>query len=74
MTVTQHGGTLSHELMATDGVPFTTASQGATLVSMPPVLVADQSSSIGETVLSGTRPVTILSSTCSGVKSEYRLV
>ena len=73
MTVTHNGGTLSHELMATDGVPFITASQGATLVSMPPILVADQSSSIGETVLSGTRPV-ILSSTGSGVKSECRLV
>ena len=73
MTVTLNGGTLSHEPMATDGVPFITASQGATLVSMPPILVADQPSSIGQTVPSGTRPV-ILSSTCSGVKSEYRLV
>ena len=75
MTVTHNGGTFSHEPMATDGVPFImcAASQHATLVSMPPILVADQPSSIGETVLSGTRPV-ILSSTGSGVKSECRLV
>ena len=73
MTVTHNGDTFSHEPMATDGVPFITASQHATLVSMPPILVADPPSSIGETVLSGTRPV-ILNSTGSGVKSECRLV
>ena len=73
MTVTLNGGTSSHAPMATDGVPFITASQCATLVSMPPILVADQPSSIGETVPSGTRPV-ILSSTGRGVKSECRLV
>ena len=68
-----NGGTSSHAPMATDGVPFITASQCATLVSMPPILVADQPSSTGETVPSGTRPV-ILSSTGRGVKSECRLV
>ena len=73
MTVTHNGGTFSSEPMATDAVPFITARQRATLVSMPPILVADQPSSIGETVLSGTRPV-ILSSTGSGVKRECRLV
>ena len=73
MTVTHNGGTFSYELMATDGTLFITASQRATLVSMPPILVADQPSSIGETVPSGTCPV-ILSSTGSGVKSERRLV
>ena len=73
MTVTHNGGTFSHEPMATDGTPFITASQCATLVSMPPILVAEQPSSIGETVPTGTRPV-ILSSTGSGVKSECRLV
>ena len=74
MTVTHNGGTFSHEPMATDGAPFITASQHATLVSMPPILVADQPGSIGETVLLGTRPVRILNSTGSGVKSECRLV
>ena len=73
MTVTHNGGTFSSEPMVADGVPFITASQRATLVSMPLILVADQPSSIDETVLSGTRPV-ILSSTGSGVKSECRLV
>ena len=73
MTVTHNGGTFLREPMATDGVPFIRASQRATLVSMPPILVADQPSSIGETVPSGTCPV-ILSSTGSGVKSECRLV
>ena len=73
MTVTHNGGTFPREPMATDGTPFLTASQRATLVSMPPILVADQPSSIGETVPSGTRPA-ILSSTGSGVKSESRLV
>ena len=62
MTVTHNGGTFASKPMATDGVPFITASQCATLVSMPPILVADQPSSIGETVPSGTRSV-ILSST-----------
>ena len=73
MTVTHNGGTFLREPMATDGVPFITASQLATLVSMPPILVADQPSGIDETVPSGTCPV-ILSSTGSGVKSECRLV
>ena len=73
MTVTHNGGTFLREPMATDGVPFITASQLATLVSIPPILVADQPSGIGETLSSGTRPV-ILSSTGSGVKSECRLV
>ena len=73
MTVTHNGGTFWREPMATDGVQFISATQRATLVIIPPILVADQPSSIGETVLSGTRPV-ILSSTGSGVKSECRLV
>ena len=73
MTVTHNGGTVSHEPMATDGVPFITASQCATLVSISPILVADQPSGIGETMSSGTRPV-ILSFSGSGVKSECRLV
>ena len=74
MTVTHNGGTFLREPMATDGVPFITASQRATLVSMSPILVADQPSSIGETVPSGTCPAVILSSTGSGVKSECLLV
>ena len=74
MPVIHNGGTFSsREPMATDDVPFISATQRATLVIMPPILVADQPSSIGETVLSGTRPV-ILNSTGSGVKSECRLV
>ena len=72
MTVTHNGGTFLREPMATDGVPFITASQRATLVSMSPILVADQPSSIGETVPSDTRPA-ILSSTGSGVKCECRV-
>ena len=72
MTVTHNGGTFASEPMATDAVPFITASQLATLVRIPPILVADQPSGIGETMSSGTRPV-ILSSTGSGVKSEFQL-
>ena len=53
MAVTHNGGTFLRESVATDGVPFITASQCATLVSMPPILVADQPSIIGETVLVG---------------------
>ena len=73
MTVTLNGGTSSQPQMATYGTQFITASKRATVVSMPPILVSVQPSSIEETVLSGTRPV-ILSSTGSGVKSECRLV
>ena len=72
MTVTLNGGTSSQARMATDGTQCTTASQRATVVSMPPIIVADQPTGIGETVLSVTRPVIRLSSTGSGVKSECR--
>ena len=76
MTVTHNGGTFGRALMAANGMPFATVTMVtmlATVVRVASMIVADQPSSIGETVPSGTCPLT-LSFTGSGVKSECRLV